>query len=206
MIKYLLFDFDGTLVDSLDITVEVYNQVAEKYKARKLDRKDVEYFKSLSVKERCQFLNFKLYKFPVAALEVYKLFKPFIKELRFFEGMREVLEELHARGYKIAIISTNSEHNIRAFLQHNQVDYIHDVICSNNLFGKNKDIKRFLKTHKLKTSEVIYVGDEIRDLIASKKNGIKVVWVSWGYDQLANARKENPDYMIHKPQEILDCL
>ncbi|MDF2652879.1 HAD hydrolase-like protein [Pelosinus fermentans] len=40
------------------------------------------------------------------------------------------------------------------------------------MFGKNEDIKRFLKTHKLKESEVIYVGDEARDIIAGKKSGV----------------------------------
>lgn len=206
VIKYLLFDFDGTLVDSMDMIVEVYNQVAGKYKAKKLEKKDAAFFKGLSIKERCKFLHFKLYKFPLLALDIYKLSKPHITELLFFEGIKEILEDLHVLGVKMAIISTNSENNIRVFLQQNQIDYIDEVICSNNLFGKDKEISRFLKTHQLKRSEVIYIGDEVRDITASKKNGIKVIWVSWGYDQYESVKKLLPDCIANKPYEILEYV
>lgn len=206
MIKYLVFDFDGTMVDSLDIMIEVYNRIAEKYKAKKLHHQDLEYFKGLSVKERCKFLNFKLYKFPLAALDIYRLSKPYLEDLRFFPGIQELIEQLHACGYKLAIISTNSEHNIRSFLKRSGIDFIQEVICSNNIFGKDKDIKFFLKTRELKNSEVVYVGDEVRDIIACQKNRIRVIWVSWGYDRIDNAQKLHPDSIVHTPQEILDYL
>jgi phosphoglycolate phosphatase len=120
-----------------------------------------------------------------------------------FDGIKELLEELNTCGFQLAIVSTNSEQNIRECLKHNQIDFINEIICSNNMFGKNEDIKRFLKTHKLKDSEAIYVGDEVRDIIAGKKSGVKVIWVSWGYDQIDNAKKEHPNYIVHKPHEIL---
>lgn len=206
MVRYLIFDFDGTLVDSLNVIIKVYNQLAGKYKANMIELKDIEYMKGLSITERCKFLNFKFYKFPLLALDIYKLYKQYIKDLILFEGIKDLLEELDARGFQLAIISTNSEHNIREFLQHSQIDFINEIICSNNIFGKNKDIKRFLKTHKLKDSEVIYVGDEVRDIIAGKKGGVKVIWVNWGYEQIENAKKENPDYIVNKPHEIINIL
>lgn len=203
MVRYLVFDFDGTLVDSLHVVIEVYNQLAGKYEANKIEEKDIEVIKGLSITERCKFLNFKLYKFPLLALDIYKLYKHSIKDLILFDGIKEVLEKLNACGFQLAIISTNSEYNIREFLQCNQIDFINEIICSNDIFGKNKDIKRFLKMHKLKESEVIYVGDEARDIIAGKKSGVKVIWVSWGYDQIDNAKMENPNYIVNTPDEIL---
>ena len=41
MIRYVLFDFDGTLVDSLNIVIEAYNQLAGKYEAKKIEQKDI---------------------------------------------------------------------------------------------------------------------------------------------------------------------
>lgn len=206
MIRYILFDFDGTLVDSMHIVIEVYNQLADKYKAKKIEQKDIAHIQGLSIMERSTFLDFKLYKFPFLALDIYKLYKNSIKDLVLFDGIKEVLEELNACGFQLAIVSTNSEQNIRECLQNNQIDVITEIICSNNMFGKNEDIKRFLKKHKLKESEVIYVGDEARDILAGKKSGVKVIWVSWGYDQIENANKEQPNYIVNKPQEILAIL
>jgi phosphoglycolate phosphatase len=203
MVKYVLFDFDGTLVDSLNIVIEVYNQLADKYNSKKIEQKDILHLKGLSITERAKFLDFKLYKIPLLALDIYKLYKHSIKNLILFDGIKELLEQLHACGFQLAIVSTNSEQNIRECLKHNQIDIMNEIICSNNMFGKNEDIKRFLKTHKLKEPEVIYVGDEARDIIAGKKSGVKVIWVSWGYDQIENAKKEQPNYIVNEPHEIL---
>ena len=62
--------------------------------------------------------------------------------------MKEVLDELHKKGYGIAVISSNSEEHIRAFLHKNGIENIQEVYCSKNLFGKDKMIKRFLKSKK----------------------------------------------------------
>lgn len=206
MIKYFIFDFDGTLVDSRNVLINVYNQLAEKYKAIQIEHGDFEYLKGLTMMERCKFLNFKLYKFPLAVKDAYESYKRSIKDLGFFNGMRELLDTLNSKGFKIAIISTNSETNIRDFLNRNQINFVNEIICSNKLHGKVKDIKKLLKIHQLKNSEVVYVGDEARDIIASKKNRIKTVWVSWGYDHPNNVLKEQPDFIVHEPHEILNIF
>ena len=139
-------------------------------------------------------------------MDIYKLYKNSIKDLILVDGITDVLQELNACGFQLAVISTNSEHNISEFLQCNKIGLISEIICSNDVFGKNKAIKKFLKVHKLKESEVIYVGDEARDIIAGKKSGVKVIWVSWGYDQIDNAKKENPNYIVNTPYGILSIL
>lgn len=203
MVRYVVFDFDGTLVDSLHVVIEVYNRLAGEYKSNQIEQKDIAYIKGLSIVERAKFLDFKLYKLPLLALDIYKLYKHSIKDLNLFAGVKELLEELNACGFKLAIVSRNAEKNIRECLERNQIDFISEIICSNNMFGKNEDIKKFMKAHNLEDSEVVYVGDEARDIIAGKKSGVNVIWVSWGFDHIDNAKKEEPNYIVNKPHEIL---
>ena len=203
MVKYVVFDFDGTLVDSLHVVIEVYNRLAGEYKSNQIEQKDIAYLKGLSIMERAKYLDFKLYKLPLLTLDIYKLYKHSIKDLNLFAGVKELLEELNACGFQLAIVSTNAERNIRECLERNQIDFISEIICSNNMFGKNEDIKRFIKAHDLEDSEVIYVGDEARDIIAGKKSGVNVIWVSWGFDHIDNAKKEDPNYIVNEPHEIL---
>ena len=117
-----------------------------------------------------------------------------------------MLKKLDQAGYKIAIISSNSEDNIKEFLKAEGIDCIEDVFSSTSLFGKDKVINKFLNKHQVDASEVIYVGDEERDIISCKKIGVDVIWVSWGFDLLEVARKHEPDYIVNQPSEILEIV
>lgn len=206
MIRYIIFDFDGTLVDSKDVFIAVFNQLAEKYDFKKMKQEDIEYLRRLSIIERCRFLNFPLYKLPFLASELHRQYKNHLKNLVLFTGIKELLDALKNRGFGLAIISSNSVENIKELLQTNRIDYINDIFSASNIFGKDRVIKKFLKVNKLKESEAIYIGDEQRDIVASKKNGVQVIWVGWGYDVIDMAKPENPDYIVNTPGEILSVL
>ena len=77
--KYIVFDFDGTLVDSQNIFVPIYNQLAEKHGYKTVKEDEIEHLRKLTMPERCKQLNVPLYKLPILALEFYKLYQPAIK-------------------------------------------------------------------------------------------------------------------------------
>ena len=206
MIKYILFDFDGTLADSKDVFISTWNQLADKYKFKKIHHQDLDALRKLSIKERAKQLNFPLYKIPLVIPEIYRLYKKSIKDIILFDGVKLLLDKLESRGYQIVIISSNSEGNIKEFLRENAVDSVKEVLCSSKIFGKDQVIKKFLQTNKLKGSEVIYIGDECRDIIACKKVPVKIIWVGWGYDSAELVTPEKPDYMVYMPEEILNIL
>lgn len=204
--KYIIFDFDGTLVDSLNIAIAAGNKLADKYKFKKVQKEDIDCLRGLSVIERCKYISVPVYKLPFWAVEFYSIYRHSIDNLRLFDGMKELLEELVNRGYNLAIISSNSEEIIREFLQRNQIEYFNKIYCSSNLFGKDKVIKKFLNKYNVKKSEAIYVGDEHRDIVACKKNKLKIIWVEWGFDKIEVVKSENPDYIAKKPMDILNIV
>ncbi|GAA3326055.1 hypothetical protein GCM10020331_060420 [Ectobacillus funiculus] len=152
MIKYILFDFDGTLADSKDVFISAWNQLADKYKFKKIHHQDLDALRKLSIKERAKQLNFPLYKIPLVVPEVYRLYKKSIKDIILFDGVKLLLDELESRGYQIVIISSNSEGNIKEFFcGKNAVDSVKEVLCSSKIFlEKDQVIKKFLQTNKLK--------------------------------------------------------
>ncbi len=206
MTQFILFDFDGTLVDSRDIAIKAYNQIARKHGFRVAGAADLDHLRKLTMPERARLLGVPLYKIPFLAATFYKLYQKADEELFLFDGIRDLLLQLKGRGYRLAIISSNSQGNIRRRLEKHKVDGIEEVYCSSNLFGKEAVIRRFLKTFRLQPSEVIYVGDEHRDVVACKKCGVKVIWVGWGYDSVEAVQPEMPDYMVTAPAEILAIL
>lgn len=204
--KHIIFDFDGTLADSTAVFASAWNTLAQKYKFKGIELKEIDALKKLSISERSKLFDFPMYKLPMILPQFYKLYRQSLNDVHLFEGMKEVLIEIDKRGYKILIISSNSKENILEFLKMNGIHCVADVLCSNRIFGKDKVMKKFLKEANVESSEVIYIGDEQRDIVACKKAGVPIIWVEWGYDAKEVVQNEEPEYSVTTPQEILEII
>ncbi|MFE8702258.1 HAD hydrolase-like protein [Cytobacillus sp. FJAT-54145] len=207
MIKYIIFDFDGTLADSRSAFVSVWNGLADKHNYKKVQPGELESLRKLTINERSKLLNFPFYKIPIVMPELIAMLRDSINEMTLFNGIKDMLSELRKMGYQLAIISSNSVENIKDFLKRNEMEeVITEVLSAKRIFGKDKVIKKFLKAHGLQADEVIYVGDEHRDVVACKKSNVKIIWVGWGYDALEAVQSEGPDYTVYSPEDIIQIV
>jgi phosphoglycolate phosphatase len=202
MIKYIIFDFDGTLVDSSNISLNIFNEFSRKMGLRQLCHDEVLMLKKKTLMEKCKHFKIPLYKIPSLANQFYQIYNLAIKDLELFDGIKDLLIDLKNKEYELAIISSNSKENINYFLKKSGLQDHFQILSSNNIFGKDLILKKFLRLNKLKAEEVIYVGDEHRDIVACKKCGIKIIWVGWGYECLEAIQLEKPDYIVYDPLEI----
>jgi len=129
-----------------------------------------------------------------------------IDKIKIFPGMKNLLKNLRDNNYRIGILSSNMQKNVNKFIKINQLNFFDIIFCESNILGKDKTIKKMLKKHNLKTEEIIYVGDEIRDVEACKKVGIKIIGVSWGLHTFEALQKNGVDYIVKKPSEILKII
>ncbi|WP_374967454.1 HAD hydrolase-like protein [Lysinibacillus sp. RS5] len=204
--KYIIFDFDGTLADSTAVLASAWNTIAQKYKFKGIELKEIESLKKLSIAERSKLFDFPMYKLPMILPQFYRLYRQSLNDVHLYDGIKDVLMEIDKRGFEILIISSNSQENILEFLNMNGIHCVSNVLCSNRIFGKDKVIKKFLKDSNITPSEVIYIGDEQRDIVACKKVGVPIIWVGWGYDAIEVVQQEEPEYKVATPQEILNII
>ncbi|MGR6342614.1 HAD-IA family hydrolase [Priestia megaterium] len=206
MSKVILFNFNGTIVDTKLLAIDIFNEIASKQGYKKINIEEISYLSKLSIQERCKVLNVPLYKMPLIGISIKRRYQQYIASLKPVCGIKEVLEELKSQGYKLGFLTSNNSNVTNNFLANNSIDFFDYNQYSFNPFSKSKDISAFLKNHRLKKEEVIYVGDELRDIKAGKKNGLVCIAASWGYDSVALLYRGHADFTAKQPTDILDII
>ncbi|HEY1024949.1 MAG TPA: HAD-IA family hydrolase [Sphingobacteriaceae bacterium] len=206
MISYLVFDFDGTLADTQQLFIETYNTIAGRRNYRLIEQGSLSHLKKLSVAERCRYLGVPFYRVPFMGIEFLKEYSKSTTYIQPIAGIKQMLGELKSMGYELAIVSSNNKQNIGRFLAEQNIDEISVIHCSSNILGKASLLKRFLKTLDLRADEVIYIGDEQRDILASREAGVKSIAVTWGYDEVGTLAALSPDHIVHTPGDIAKIL
>lgn len=204
--NFVYFDFDGTLADSFAQGIEIANYLAPKYNFQTVDKSKIEYYRSLSAQELIKEFKVPLIKIPFLA-PVFKIeLNKRINTLKPFSGISKLLKTLSSKYY-IGILTSNSVDNVQIFLKnHNLIDYISDIRSEFHLFGKHNSLKKIISKHKISKDRIIYVGDETRDIEASKKIGIKIIAVNWGFNSEKALRKYNPDKIANSTNDIVDFI
>lgn len=205
--KVIIFDFDGTIADTVDALVGIANRLALQFDYVQITPQELALLRNLTSREIIKYSGISVFKIPFLVKRVKSELKNKIHEFKPIPGIQEALIELKAHGYKLGIITSNSKDNVSEFLKSNDLATLFDFIYSGvTIFGKTTIINNVLRQNQLKPQEVIYVGDETRDIEASKKANIQVIAVTWGFNSPEVLARQKPDFLIHKPVELLEVL
>lgn len=205
--RYIIFDFDGTIADTFDLALEIYNTIAPEYNCRPAGPEDLDLFRTKKPQELLKIYGVSRLKLLSLMLRIRRELSHHIPEIKLIRGMDASLREIRGRGYRMGILTSNSVINVGKFLDINNLSGLFDFIYSGkSLFGKDKVIRRLLMHENLTADKVIYVGDEARDIEASKSAGIPVVSVSWGMNRRELLFSLSPDQIADDPKELPGCL
>lgn len=198
----LIFDFDGTIADTLSVIIRMVNGHADEFHIRPLDDQDVEDLRGLTNLEIIKKYRIPPLKIPALVLRSQKELHNRMHEVPIFPGIRDLVLELKAQGFRLGILTSNSEENVRKFLRQKDLDVFDFIHSESNLFGKNRALLHLLHKHDLHREDVVYIGDEARDIEACRRVRIAVVAVSWGFHRRELLQGHNPDHLVDTPDEL----
>jgi len=202
MVEEIIFDFDGTVADSFGVMMEIFEEHKKEFGFEKFGDEELKIYREQGVANLIKERKISIWKILKILKVGKKLMNQKIISVKPFEGMREILMKLKEKGLILGIISTNSEENIKDFLKKNKIEVFDYVVGRGSLFGKTRIIKNILRKRKLNKNQVLYVGDEVRDIEACKKIGIKIAAVTWGFSDEKLLRKNKPDFLIDNPNNL----
>lgn len=206
-IKVIIFDFDGTLADTFDTLVSITNRLAIEFGYKPTSREELDRIRNLSSREIVARSGVSLFKIPFLLNRIKDNLRNEIQNVELVSEIKEALIQLNNEGYILGIVTSNSEENVKGVLKHNKMQDLFSFIYSENtLFSKHRILRKFIIRNNLKLEEVIYVGDETRDIEASKRIRIKVIAVSWGFNSGEALARYHPDFLIHQPGELLEVM
>ena len=206
MTKVIIFDFDGTLADTIDILLSITNRLSAEFGFKSATKEELAQLSNLNSWQILQYSGISIFKFPLLIRRLKAELHSQVPYIQLFPGIKEVLLELKKRGFQLGIITSNSRENVLGALEKNGLQDTFTFIYSGSTFGKHKVINKWLRIENIHTEKVVYVGDEIRDIDAAKKTGIKVIAVGWGFNSPQALAAQNPNFLIERPQELIEIM
>lgn len=209
MIKAILFDMDGVLIDSMEANYFHFNSLLKHFGKRELDFE--EYRKShwgTHIHDDLKRIFGRISKEKFSEMISYynKTSSKFVKDQKPYPGVKRVLRFLK-RKYKLALVTSTLSKLTRRILQHFSLEEYFDVTIDGGMIKNPKPAPEAVllacKKLKIKPSEAIYIGDNLRDVEAGKKAGCSVI----GITTISTKRElKGADGIVNSLDELIDMI
>lgn len=213
MLKYILFDLDGTLTDAADGITNSVKYALKKFGIDETDESKLRKFLGPPL-----LMSFReIYGFTPEqaenAVEYYReYFTPHgIFENEVYGGIPELLKCLKEQGKTLIVATSKPEPFAKKIVEHFNLAKYLDMVAGSNMDNtrckKAQVIEYALNTLGIKDREqAVMVGDREHDIIGAKQAGIKSIGVLYGYASVGELEKAGADFIARIPQEIIDII
>lgn len=215
MYNTVIFDLDGTLLDTIEDLADSVNYVQKKYgyPLHSVDEVKAHVGNGIrnliirSIPKGEEKDNFQ---------DVYKEFKRYYQKhcrvkTDVYSGIMELLESLHKRKIKMAIVSNKAHCAVEELNEAYFKNYISVAIGENEEAGIKKkpspdSVFKVLDMLGSKKEETVYVGDSDVDMATAKNSGLDCILCSWGFREKALLESLKPLAVIDNPEELLEII
>ncbi len=208
-IDTILFDLDGTLINTIDLIVASFEHTLDHYFPGKYGREEIATFIGPPLSETFGRLN------PGYTEEMIGMYRKFNHAnhddlVLEYEGVQETLDELYDAGYNMAVVTSKRRDTAVKGLQLMNMEKYFPVIVSLDEVTKPKPDPQPLYTALdqlgRKAGQALMVGDSEHDILAGKNAGTKAAGVAWSIKGKEHLESYSPDIMLHSMPELLNYI
>ncbi|MEH7335189.1 pyrophosphatase PpaX [Neobacillus drentensis] len=208
-ITTILFDLDGTLIDTNELIITTYLHTLEKYYPSRFQREDVLPFMGPTLHEAFGSID------PDRVEEMILEYRAFNianhdELVREFEGVLETVQTLKEKGYKLGVVTTKRHDVTLKGLRLMGLEPFFEVIVAYDHVSKTKPdpepIFKALEQLGSAPDEAIMVGDNYHDILAGKNAGTQTAGCAWSIKGREYIAKYEPDYILENMTDLLPIL
>ena len=152
--KLLIFDFDGTIADTLPVFHTILEKLAKKYNLKNVQNPEL--LRDKSARELMKISKVSWWKMPFLIRDAKKELSKQLEQINIIKDMRELIINLRGENHTVVILTSNSKANVEQFLEkHELKEHIDTVYGDVGIFGKAKKIDKAIKDQQFKKKNVV---------------------------------------------------
>jgi len=200
--RCVIFDFDGTIADTIEQALIILNQLSQEYDFKPLENHEISGAKNMTAGQFVKHLKIPRMKVPRILAEGKRRLAARVSDIEPIQGMDVLIRNARSRHEILGILTSNSVENVNAFLDLKGLNCFDFISTIPKLSGKAKNLKAIMRTHSLEPRECLFIGDEIRDVKAARKAGVPIIAVTWGFNSEKALYAAGPDHVTSRPEEL----
>lgn len=209
MYKYIVFDFDGTLIDSNYLIDKTLKETSKQVLKKTIEQSTIDEVWGKVLHEQMKTLD----KERVDELSTF--YANYYEEHRdehtkIFHGIHDMLDDLKALGIQMSIVTNKGRGGLEHGLDMFDLNGYFDVcLAKTDVEYKKPHPEGLLKVmayYGAKAEEVLFVGDSIHDIECGKNAGVDTALVKWTVIDLEGLLKEKPTYLIEAPNDLIQII
>lgn len=205
-INTLLFDLDGTLINTNELIISSFLHTLDYYYPGHYKREDVLPFMGPSLAETFGSINPDKVDEMIAMYRKYNLANHDLV-VTIFDGVYETIKTLKDKGYKLGIVTTKLSDVVAMGLKLTKLDEMFEVIVAldhvTNAKPDPEPILLALEKLDAKPEEAIMVGDNYHDILAGQNAGTMTAGVAWTLKGREFLETYHPDYILENMSDLL---
>ncbi|MCP3028148.1 pyrophosphatase PpaX [Halobacillus sp. A5] len=208
-INTILFDLDGTLIDTNELIISSFTHTVGQYAERPYSREEILDFIGPPLRESLAVVNAERVEEMVLTYREHNITNH-DHFVRAYDGVVETIKELKARGYQLGIVTTKMRHTVQMGLDLTGLNDLFEVVVTlddvQNAKPHPEPIIKALQQLNGKPEDTLMVGDNTHDIEAGKNAGTHTAGVAWTIKGRQVLDDLNPDYMLNEMNDLLDVL
>lgn len=208
MLRYelVIFDFDGTLADSADVAISELKAASQRFGIRAVSDEEIAMLRGRTSQEITRYLGIPLWKIPRIMAHMRERMTANADRIRLFPGVSEIFAALSTAGVRLAIVSSNTEANVRKILGADNAARIEHFACGASMFGKGRRFRSVIRRAGVDASKTLCIGDETRDIEAARDARAHSAAVAWGYAKVDVLVRQAPTLVLETMASVVRAV